>query len=143
MALTSFTTTVRATAQWTDDTGQTRTFPVDWAVTGLTKPLVYTGSTDNSGWDILYQASETTRPEGDTDAGDVPFLFMIEVKDSDAILKITDSAAGVIYKTVESGEGFIISGPLAGSTSATTIAKIEIQSSSATAAIYNYTVQHD
>jgi len=143
MALTSFTATVNISAFWTDDTGQTRLFQTGFNVASLTKPLTYTGLTDNSGWDVLYQASEITRPEGDVDPGDVPLLFIIEVKDSDAILRITDSAAGVSYKTVEAGEGFLISGPLAGSTSATTIAKIEIQSSSATDAVYNYALLHD
>ena len=143
MGLTSATATVKATITLTDDLGETLVFPLSFSVSGITKPLRFSGTSDNSGWDVLYEAAETTRPEGDDDTGDAPFLFAIEVGDEDAILKITDDQGEVWYETVKQDQGRMKSYGVEGSTDTAVIAKIEIQSDSATDTIYNVFLGRD
>jgi hypothetical protein len=140
----SWDTTVRNSAKWTAD-GKYYTFDNSVVVSSNTKANEYHGSSDNSGWDTIYDASQTAIPPiGNADAGDVPFFFIFRcISGSSVYLKITDSAGGVHYLTVNQGHALQLTSDKFGGTTATTIEQIDVQSTSATDAVYSYVIQHD
>lgn len=140
----SWTLTVRQYLKFLNDLGETRVPGHSFTVTTNTKAQEYHGSSDDSGWDTLYDASQTTIPPiGDSDPGDAPFYFWIKVEDADAILKITDDAGGVTYVTLRDGQCWPIGCGVMGSTTTSVIEQIDIQAESGETVSYDYILQHD
>lgn len=141
----SFTVTVNTTITWTSDiSGETKQLNSSFSLSSVVYDLDLTDSSDNTGWDELYDASDTTLPHGDSDAGDAPFLFAIKLTSaSGAILRFTDNSANTWQEKIPAGETRFL-GNLTGADASTNVLEmIEIQSASATACKYVYAIFKD
>lgn len=136
----AFNTTVRSVMKWTDDvSGQTEELAIEYTLSSVILSKKRIGTSDNSGWDTLYDASVENM-----DPGDAPFGFAIKVTSAAAaVLKITDDAAAVTYVNIAAGQGYMIGGDVHGSTATARIEQIDIQAKTATDCKYEWIVQHD
>lgn len=143
---TTFTTTVRQVVSFTHPiTSEYVEVPGSYTLTSCSKIRgPEQGLSDNAGFDLLYDASQTTLPVGDSDTGDAPFLFWIRLTSaSGAILKFTDSNATIHYKTLIASQTYILPFNITGVASTDVIEQIDIQSLTATSCEYSYLFIHD
>jgi len=138
----AFTATVRQIVTWTDDvTGTQREFPMDYTKSSIDRPREDGRTSDNSGFDVIYEATNTSQPEGDAGPGDAPFLLAINLTSASGCrLKFTDDESSPVSFTydIAAGESEIFSSNEFGSTVTSALAKIEIQSLTSTACEFRY-----
>ncbi len=143
--MSSTTVNLTVVCEWTDN-GQGRDLIEKWSYTSVTKTKRQAlQGVDNSGWFLVYDASQTTTPPiGNDDPADAPFNLIIVSKSEDTIVRFTDSVGGIFYMTVPAGKTAIISGPVFGSTeNAARLEQIDVKSASATVLTGEVLIQHD